>query len=498
MISSLDVVRARSWLQVNAFPEAPPAAKLTVRRAAVLVAAFAGLVIVQLARMWSSHPLNTIWAEDGGIFLKDAMQRSFWTALTTPYNGYLQVSSRIVAEPISRLPVDWFAPALALSGAAMVAVYALVIWRASAAHIRSAYLRAAMTVMVVLLPIVGLETLDNVVNTIWFLFFLAFWMLLWRPATIAGASAAGLLLFLAAVSNGGTLILLPLWLLRLFVIRDRRDAVVVGGFAIGIAVQLAFSWQDLNQLGETGASASGNVACYLSRSCGGGRVHWSLFLSYLQRVVGGAVTGQGVTGYLWVHLGTAFEILLAAGLIAFVVVALRLGSGRVRFFVPLTVLASLAIFLASGDLRWSSAGLYFEWPHGISGSAGSHYMVVPTLLLLSGAFAFLDDQPRSVSSATWTRVRMSGAAFLILIALTSFAVGDQAQRGIPSWSGQLAAARLRCTQTNARSVNVDIDPSNYFFLTPLALPCARLVRPSQGFAVRGLNSGGVGARPHPT
>jgi hypothetical protein len=312
------------------------------------------------------------------------------------------------------------------------------------------------------------------VNTIWFLFFLAFWLLLWRPATIAGASAAALLLFLAAVSNGGTLLLLPLWLLRLFVTRDRRDRVVVGGFAIGVAVQLALSWHSLNQLGEKGAYVSGNLVCELSKSCAKGHVHFTLLPAYVQRVVGGAVAGQSVGGYLWIHLGTAFEILLAAGLIVFVAVALRQGSGRVRFIVPVTVLASLAVFLASGILRWSSAGLFFTWPRGVSNTAGSHYMVVPTLLLLSGVFAFLDDQPRSVSPTTWTRIRIAGASFLMLVALTSFAAGDGALRGNPSWSVQLVSARSRCTHMHVRSVNVEIDPASGYFKIPMPLTCARL------------------------
>jgi hypothetical protein len=476
MISSLDAARVRSWLQVNAFPAAPPAPKLTARRAAILVAAFIALVIVQLARLWSSHPLNSLWGEDGFIFLKDAMQKGFWTTVTTPYNGYLQVSSRIVAEPVSHLPVDWFAPAMAVSGAVIVSAYVFVIWRASAAHIQTTYLRVTLAALVVLLPIVGVETLDNVVNTIWFLFFLSFWILLWRPATNTGASGAALLLFLAAVSNGGTLILLPLWLLRVFAVRDRRDGILAAGFALGVTMQLALSWQDLNKLGEAGDYVSSTTACQLTKSCGAGTVHWSLIPAYLQRVVGGTVTGQTVGGYLWVHLGTAIEVIFAAGLVVFIVAALRSGSARVRFFVPLTILASVAIFLASGGLRWSSAGLYFEWPQGVYNTGESHYLVVPTLLLVSGILVFLDDQPHSVSTANWSRIRLSGSIFLVLIALTSFAAGDQAVRGIPSWSGQLESARLRCVSTAAPNVNVKIDPSIGFVATTIPLPCARLVR----------------------
>ena len=72
---------------------------------------------------------------------------------------------------------------MAISGAAIVAGCALMVWCASAGHIHSPYLRATLAAMVVLLPIVGVETLDNVTNSIWFLFFAAFWILLWRPAS---------------------------------------------------------------------------------------------------------------------------------------------------------------------------------------------------------------------------------------------------------------------------------------------------------------------------
>jgi hypothetical protein len=196
-----------------------------------------GSVVILLLRMWRSSPLNSIWGEDGYIFLSDAIHRGFLHSLVLPYNGYLQTSSRLVAEPISRLPVTWFAPSMAVAGAVIVTVCALLVWRSSSGLIKNPYLRAALASMVVLLPVVGVETLDNVVNTIWFLFFLTFWVLLWRPSTAAGASAAGAFLFLAAVSNGGVVLLAPLWLLRLVAVRDRRDTIMLSAFAVGIVVR---------------------------------------------------------------------------------------------------------------------------------------------------------------------------------------------------------------------------------------------------------------------
>jgi hypothetical protein len=333
-----------------------------------------------------------------------------------------------------------------------------------------------MAALVVLLPVVGVETLDNVVNSIWFLFFLSFWILLWRPSTKAGVMGAGLLLFLAVVSNGGTLLLVPLWLLRLLAARDRRDGVIVGSYALGVVLQLALSWQNLNQLGEQGvgrAAVSSAVACRFTRTCQGGLVHWALVPAYFQRVVGGAVAGQTVGGYLWVHIGIAFELIMAVGVVAFVVVALRLGPDRVRFFVVVSLVASLGIFIVSGQQRWSTAGALFLWHQGESNVSEAHYTVVPALLLLSALLVFLDSRPRSISAATWRRIQVAGAASLVVLSLASFGVGDRAVRGEPTWSSSLKSARARCLDTKAQSVNVVINPAGFISAT-MSMPCHRL------------------------
>jgi len=117
---STNVERVRSRLHRDLFPDPPPPPEITAHRSLV----FAGLallaVVIEMARMWSSAPLNSIWAEDGAIWLRDAMKGSFVHAATTPYNGYLQLVSRLVAVPVAKLPVGWFAPAMGISGAAIV------------------------------------------------------------------------------------------------------------------------------------------------------------------------------------------------------------------------------------------------------------------------------------------------------------------------------------------------------------------------------------------
>src|SRR5260221_2460438 len=79
-----------SWVDENVFPEAPPPPRLTLRRGLLSVALGVAIVGVELARIWSSKPLNSIWAEDGATWLADAIHRGFLDTLTTPYDGYLQ------------------------------------------------------------------------------------------------------------------------------------------------------------------------------------------------------------------------------------------------------------------------------------------------------------------------------------------------------------------------------------------------------------------------
>ena len=265
--------------------------------------------------------------------------------------------------------------------------------------------------MVVLLPIAGVEGIDNVTIAPWYLLFAGFWLLLWRPTRLASAVSSGFLLWLCALSTVGVLVLLPLWLLRLIAIRDRRDTIIVTALAVGIAIQLGLSWNTRDVIGQESSTPFLVIdpishalvrivpPVHLSDTPFGPHWDWSIVPAYAQRVVGGAVTGQVITGHLWEQLGTPFELLLSFGLVAFVFFAIARNDPRTRVFVPLTVAMSLALFLLSGVAR--GTGSLFHWPHGSSNDDLSHYAIVPTLLLLSALFVQLDVSPKSLPSTVW-------------------------------------------------------------------------------------------------
>jgi len=452
----------RPWLDREVFPESPPAPRSSPKRVLIVAAIAVAAVVIQLARLWSAKSLNSLWAEDGYIYLTDAMRWSFLHTVTTPYNGYLQTLPRLVAAVVVRLPVGWFAAAMAISGALVVTASAGMVWCASAGHIAHTSVRGALVAMVLLLPIAGAESLDNATNSIWYLLFASFWVLLWRPARFRAAMVAALFLFVAALSNGGILLFLPVWGLRLLVVRNRRDAVMVAAFAAGVALQLAFSWKYVHLIGEPGSALASAP----------GQWHWALVPAYLQRIVGGVVTGQWLGSYLWVHLGTVFEVVLAMGLVALVVGAIAKGTGRTRAVVPLMVALSMAVFLFSGYDRWSSAGRGFIWPRGMS-TLGSHYLVVPALLLLSALAVQVDARPVAVSPAAWSRLRTVAIGFVLVAALLTFNVSDQV-RGSDTWSQGVATGRRSCLHSDLYSAPVAIE--RYAYLTiSMQVPCSRLI-----------------------
>jgi hypothetical protein len=173
-----------------------------------------------------------------------------------------------------------------------------------------------------------------------------------------------------------------------------------------------------------------------------------------------------------VHLGVPFELVLAALLIGLIVIALVANEPRTRAVVPIMVATSLVAFLYSGYKRWHSAGYRFLWPHGIAWTDAAHYMILPTLLLLSALVVQLDARPRVVSPASWSRARAVTLAVVVVAALVSFDVSDPS-RGSSTWLQAVNVGRSACLRSSLDSTQVLINPG-YVSLS-MQVPCSTLV-----------------------
>lgn len=69
------IERLRGLLDRVLFPYAPHPPRITRRRVLICAGLAVLGVVIQLVPMWSSVPLDSIWAEDGGTWIPDAMSR---------------------------------------------------------------------------------------------------------------------------------------------------------------------------------------------------------------------------------------------------------------------------------------------------------------------------------------------------------------------------------------------------------------------------------------
>ena len=245
------VRRVRSALVVL-FPETPEcgtpqpgpghadAARSGGRRAvyvAIQVAAVCVGTVVLLLRIPRIPAWDSLYAEDQGVYLFDALAHPWH--LLVPYGGYEELVPRLIGQLISYLPLVDAAVPFALAGAGIAALCALFIYHAMDGWIRSPWLRALIGAALILLPLAPIEPADSTVGCPWYVLTALFFGLLWRPKNWAGMTAAALVAFAAASSEILVLIYAPLVLLRVVALPRWREQAVTAGWLAGLLVQVA-------------------------------------------------------------------------------------------------------------------------------------------------------------------------------------------------------------------------------------------------------------------
>jgi hypothetical protein len=448
--AATSIKRLREDLDRLLFRAAPAAtARLKGWEGAVVLVSFLALAtVMQLFRLGPSSALNSIWAEDGSVFLGGAMGHDFFGAVTLTHAEYLVVLPRLIAEVGMLVPLHDTAMAMNLTTVLIVALSGVAVWFAAAGQIHSPYLRGLLVALMVLCPVGSIEAVASPTNVAWYTTFAVFWLLLWRPATTWGACLGGLLILATGLSTPATLFFLPIVLLRAIAIRGRRDALIVGAFALAMAIQVPATVLSDEQL-------PGSV--------------WTrhIVTAFLQRVVDSSVLGLELGGSTWADWGWPFLIAIVAGLAAYLaVLLLRTSSGRL--FAAIAIGTSAVMFMFSAYVR-APLGELMVWRAGEYNSLGGRYAMVPTLLLISVALALVDS--RSRSSRGRPVAAIATAAVLLVALVTSFDVRGEFGRGGPPWDESLRTATVRCEAKNLAEVPVSTAPEGW----TMTVSCDRLV-----------------------
>lgn len=419
--------RLRELVGADLFSAAGPA---HIGPGAVALVVLSGLVLMtaSLLRQTGISALDTIWAEDGAIFLAHALQASPLDSFGTAYAGYLHAIPRTVSEIVTLLPLAWAATALALAGAALSAGAAIVVYIASAGHLRSPMLRALLAALVVLQPLAAVESLNSVALAQWPLTYAAFWVALWRPARLSATLFAGGLLLLTILSAPLAVLLAPVLLVRVLVVGGWRDRLPAALFALGLALQ---AWVVFTQPG---------IAPPPSVSAA------DLAATYGILVTTPAAFGVELATALRAYAGGAVAVAAVAAWVGVTAFALRPGGAH-RLTALLAAGMSVTALVVTIYARSGTAAVIGAFEQGLRPNQ-TRFALVPVLLLTTVLALALDRQRVPLQVAV--------IAFVALVAGMDFFVTNDRTTG-PSWSAEVVDGVLAC-RAGADAVDLQTSP----------------------------------------
>jgi hypothetical protein len=408
----------------------------TVYRGAAVLLAIAAATALHLLRQRGHGAWESLWAEDGSVFVTDA-HRDFAGTFFAQNGGYAHLIPRLIAGAAALFPVDRAAAGVALGGSAVIALLAAFVFVASAEVLRSGAARLGLATAVLLVPIPGDELYAMALNLHFYMLFACFWALVWQSET-GGALAVRCAVVLAStLSDPLAALLLPLAVVAPAMRRRRRSLVVPGVFLAGLATQLL-----IMSAGETPER------------------NWGFQLGDLPqifalRVTGGMLVGDHFLGDLWLDYGHAFSY-TALAVIAVVLGVLLLRADRRTAAFALMAISYAGLFFCVQLVGRGTGGIATD-----TGSFHLHharYVLLPFLFLVTTLLVLVDSGPRRV----W--LRSAVAVWLVALIAINYPIGPNARSTGPRWQPEVRAARAVCERPNqiARILVAPAPPQVWF------------------------------------
>ncbi len=386
---------------------------------------------------------ETIWAEDGRVFLWDVFFSPAWSTLLRTYDGYVHLVPRLVAEAVVlTVPPAGYALAVSAVSCVLVGCTAGLVYVCASTLTGSRWIRLGFASITVLVPSVALEVLGNLANLHWFALWLMPWLLFHRPASRLASIGFGAVALACSLTEIQTAFFLPLALWRW---RERSGWAVRVALLFGVTFQLlgaADRPERTPPLPPVGDFIAGFLVNAVMTPWWGSAhtITWSV-----------RVLGWGAAAMCLIPSVAAFVLVLRRG-------------DRVQR------LAAVVFPLASGVV-WCAA-LYFsrpeaDWSRPDAESVRElpvlRYAVVPSMYLMAGivlACTVLRWRPlsRAITAAL--------AVPLALVVVTSFVPVTVRSAG-PTWPPESTRGREQCLEDDSAAyVDVPITPHGWTSRVP--------------------------------
>jgi hypothetical protein len=379
-----------------------------------LAPAGAVLTWLQMVRRPSDPPAwDSLYVEDGQVFLGQALGQHAWDTFATSHLGYLHTAARAITEVATWFPLERAPLVMALLTSVAVAALALYVFEASAAWIASPLLRGALALAVVLAPVTARDIAGTVANLHWYLIYASFWAVVcpWRGRGWLAASAAAA--FVSVLTDPLTAVLLLLGLFLAWRARERRAWVVPGVIAAGVLVQLVLRDEGAERVGGVDVDTVPRI--------------------FAERVTSSALVGDGQLFDVFDgRTGSPFAWASLALVAAAVGVGLWRLSGRRRWLLAAGAALSLTFFLIPVINRGTDL-LVPDVPWALG---ASRYIYLPVLFLLTGLAAATDRPGRAGGGAgllVRPPIRELALVALVLVPIALDYRAPHRTEGEPRW-----------------------------------------------------------------
>lgn len=415
-----------------------------------VVALFFLGVVILLARI-PRIDWNTLWAEDGPVFLAGAV-RDGWASVVQPYSGYLHVAPRLLALLANVAPLEIVPAVMTVLAVSTVSALACAVFVLLRGRIRAITVRLAAWLAAFALPIMGGEVLGSLANVHWFLLIAAFCAAATRPRSGFQTAVQVVVLCGAVLSDPLTLLLVPILGARWWLTRARSETMIGAWFCVAATVQV---------VATVGSTLAGERNVSTSRPS---LIEYAEFFGVRTAATG--LLGVSPT----VSLAQAWGAWLAWAALVFALSLLIAGAVLAPDHRAGIILFAGASAVFAGVV-WSLQWDFF----GASGVAalntGERYAVVPVSLFVISMLIAADGVIRAIRLPSGRRI----TAALVLVSVLIPVVADMrvwaVRADTPSWSAQARDA-IRACEKDAKRVEFLIAPASMGFR--VGIPCARI------------------------
>jgi hypothetical protein len=407
----------------------------------VAAVAIGAAVLLALRAPFALHHL---WAEDGEIFLQQAVTKGIARPFGYAYAGYYLFVPRVIGGVTAILPLR-LAPVTTFVGVAVVVSWcAATIFVESQGWLSSRISRYLLAFSIVLLPTLGFEAIASSSTLQFTMVFAALVALMSTSTGRASIVNRTVLLALTGLTTPIALVLAPIAVVRVALSRPRRLDQPTIALAVATALQLLMIVLGRPTRTKGVPMTASQIAHLYLRS--------ALYPNLLPKRL--------ATGHAPSFLVFVIGCLVVAG----VVLAWR-NSQRDRALF-------LALVPATGLAFWVYAGARSAV---VSGYLPARYTVFPAWCVLWAVLVAGEEVSRTLWPGRPVSRAMSVVAVLVLFSWAGYWTPAAFRSSGTDWSTAISNAKYVCQTTRSHTAEVAISPNMHtFHRWVVSIPCRDL------------------------